>query len=173
MGPQLAGSPLPTVAVTALAAAGWVAALMAGAFFALGAPRRPGVAEVSLVMLVIVLVTAKAFPVQASLWLVPLVALVGLRWREHLWWAGAEALHFGAVWLYLAGVSVPDRGLPSGWYLVALAARLVAVVWLAVAVWRMAWRRPAANPEELTPPESDPLAGPLTGAPDALLVKVV
>ena len=173
VGPQLAGSPLPTVAVTALAVAGWVVALMAGAFFALGAPRRPGVAEVSLVMLVIVVVTAKAFPVQASLWLVPLVALVGLRWRDHLWWAGAEALHFGAVWLYLAGVSVPDRGLPSGWYLVALAARLVAVIWLAVTVWRTAWRRVPADIEDLTPEETDPLAGPLERVPDALLVKVV
>ena len=46
-----------------------------------------------------------------------------------------------AVWLYLAGVSVPERGLPSGWYLVALLARVAAVIWLAVAVWRMAWRR--------------------------------
>ena len=171
--PQLAGSPLPTVAVTALAAFGWVVAIAVGAFFALGAPRRPGVAEVSLVMLAIVLVTGKAFPVQASLWLVPFVALVGLRWRNHLWWAGAEALHFGAVWLYLAGVSVPERGLPSGWYLVTLLARVAAVIWLAVAVWRMAWRRPSTDPDDPAPEETDLLAGPLESAPDAILVKVV
>ena len=170
--PQLAGSPLPAAVVTGLAAVGWVAALMTGAFLALGAPRRPGVAEVSLVMIVIVVLTGKAFPVQSSLWLVPLVALVGLHWREHLWWAGAEALHFGAVWLYLAGVSVPDRGLPSGWYLLALATRLVAVGALAVLTWRMAWRRPP-DPDGPTAQETDPLAGPLTGAPDTLLVKVV
>ncbi|MBK8758400.1 MAG: hypothetical protein IPM08_15150 [Actinomycetales bacterium] len=77
------------------------------------------------------------------------------------------------MWLYLAGVSVPDRGLPSGWYLVALAARLVAVIWLAVTVWRTAWRRVPADIEDLTPEETDPLAGPLERVPDALLVKVV
>ena len=60
---------------------------------------------------------------QASLWLVPLVALVGLRWRDHLIWASAEALHFGGVWLYLAGTSTPDRGLPSGWYALTLVVR--------------------------------------------------
>ena len=58
---------------------------------ALSPGRRPTVAEVALVMLAIVLVTGTALPPQASLWLLPLVALVGLRWRDHLIWAGVEA----------------------------------------------------------------------------------
>ena len=95
-------------------------AILVGAWLAWAGERRPGVAEVALVMVAIVLMTGKSFPVQASVWLVPLVALVGIQWRDHLVWSGAEALHFGAVWLYLAGSSVPDRGLPSGWYLLLL-----------------------------------------------------
>ena len=158
--PHLAGAPLPTFVVSGLAVTGWLAALLVGAYLALGAPRRPGVAEVALVMVVVVLVTGKSFPVQSSLWLVPLVALVGLSWRDHLLWAGAEALHFGGVWLYLAGISVADRGLPAGWYAVTLIARLVAVAWLAALTWRLAWRRP---PEE-TPAPGDLAAGGAAGS---------
>jgi hypothetical protein len=141
-------------------------------------------------MVVIVLVTGASFPVQASLWLVPLVALVGLPWRDHLWWAGAEALHFGAVWLYLASDSVADRGLPAGWYALTLFTRLVAVCWLGYAAWRRAARRPPVftdddvdvSDDDVDGPdvdgpyteadgEVDPLAGPLADAADSLVVR--
>ncbi|MCU1538612.1 MAG: integral rane protein, partial [Humibacillus sp.] len=72
--PQLAGHPLGEGVVTALAVAGWVLALLVGAVLALSSARRPTVAELSLVMVAIVLVTGKSFTVQSSLWLVPLVA---------------------------------------------------------------------------------------------------
>lgn len=172
--PQLAGRSLPTGAVTLLAAAGWVTALLAGAVFALGTPRRPGVAEVSLVMLGTVMVTGKSMPVQSALWLVPLVALVGLAWRDHLVWAAAEALHFVAVWLYLAAASVPDRGLPAGWYAFFLLLRLAGIVWLVVRTWSLARSRPplleAVGGVEEDDEELDELAGPLRGAPDRLIV---
>lgn len=194
--------PVAPALLSLLAASGWLLAVLVGAWFAWAGERRPGIAEVSLVMLVVVLVTGKSFPVQASLWLVPLVALVGLRWRDHLVWAGAEALHFGAVWLYLAGSSVPDRGMPSGWYLVFLLLRLLAIGWLALQTWWLAWDRlpEPCEPDEFGPgtgpgpgpgpgtgpgprpgpgagtgpgprPDPDPLAGPLAGAPDALVVR--
>ena len=105
-------------AVTTLAVLGWVLALAVGAVLALTPQRRPAVAEVSLVMLAIVLVTGTTLTPQASLWLLPLVALVGLRWRDHLIWAGVEAAYFVAVWLYIAGLTTPDRGLPPGDYAV-------------------------------------------------------
>jgi len=152
-----------------IAIGGWILAVLLGAWLALASARRPGIAEVSLVMLAVVLCTGKSFPVQSSLWLVPLVALVGLRWRDHLLWAGAEMLHFGGVWLYLAGTTVADRGLPAGWYLLTVAVRLAAVVWLAVLTW---WRASERPPAFLDPEETDQLAGPLAGAPDALLVRL-
>ncbi|MGV1008629.1 MAG: glycosyltransferase 87 family protein [Dermatophilaceae bacterium] len=167
---QITGHPLPSWLLSGLVLTGWVVAAVLGAFFALAGERRPGVAEVALVMVAVVLVTGKAFPVQASLWLVPLVALCGLWWRDHLLWAGAEAMHFAAVWLYLAGVSVPSRALPAGWYALFVALRIAGVLWLAVQVWRMGRARP---PLSAQPDETDQLAGPLRDAPDALVVRVV
>ncbi len=197
MVPTLMGRVLPAGVVTVLAILGWVAALAVGAFFALSLDRRPTVAEISLVMLVIVLVTGKSVPVQAGLWLVPLIALIGLQWRDHLIWAAFEATYFVAVWLYLAGLSKPDRGLPRGPYSLLLVLRLAAMLFVVMQVWRVARsRRPvvevdtevqadeqggdaehrgdkaehpgevAAEPDD----EVDPLAGPMAGAPDRVLV---
>ncbi len=187
--PQLAGHPLPMRAVTILCVVGWLAAVVAAAVFALATPRRPGVAEVSLVMLGTVMVTGTSFPVQSSLWLVPLVALVGLRWKDHLYWAATEALHFIAVWLYLASVQVPDRGLPPGWYAFFLLLRLTGVGWLLYRTWHLARLRepPLDDLEErgdeqgedpgkpagsFTEPDPDELAGALAGARDHLIVKL-
>ena len=139
--PQLVGHPLPTGATTLLSVVGLVVALAVGAVFALSTRRRPSVAEVALVLVAVALLTGKAFPVQASLWLLPLVALCGLRWRDHLVWAGAEALHFVMVWLYVGGLSKPDRGLPPGWYAVFLVIRVAAVAYLVWQVWRTAAAR--------------------------------
>lgn len=164
--PQLAGHPLPSAVVTVLAVVGWLAALLAGAALALSSARRPSVAEVSLVMLGIILVTGKSFTVQSSLWLVPLVALAALPWRDHLIWATTEAVNFVAVWLVIAATTVPDRGLPNGWYGFFVLARVAAVAWLVVAVWLRARARWGDAGDE-----PDDLAGEMAGAPDRLLVR--
>lgn len=130
----------PEVAV-ALAVSGWVLALGLGAAVALSAPRRPTIAEVALIVVGVVLVTGRSLPVQASLWLVPLVALAGLRWRDHLVWAGGEVLYFVAIWLYLGGQSDPSRGLPLPWLMAFSVLRLGGIGWLVVAAWRQAVRR--------------------------------
>ena len=197
--PQLLGHPLPNGAVTALAVVGLLAAVLAGALFALGANRRPSVAEVSLVLVGVALVTGKSFPVQASLWLLPLVALCAVRWRDHLLWAGAEAMHYAMVWLYIGGMSKSDRGLPAPWYAVFLVLRVAAVLYLVWRVWHTAAQRPGEEPppaeglgeggepsqvEERAPEgpseaevrseelDQDELAGAFTGAPDHLIVRV-
>ena len=169
---------IPAGALTALAVVGWVLATVVGALFALGMRRRPGVAEVSLVMLGIVMVTGKSMPVQSAIWLVPFVALVGLAWRDHLIWAATEALHFEAVWLYLAAVSVPDRGLPAGWYGLFLVLRILGVLWLVRRTWVIGRARAPVRDDEGNlvdeihgDEETDELAGPLRGAPDQLVVR--
>ena len=176
MVPQLLGRALPSGVVTLLAVLGVVAACVAGTALALGATRRPGVAEVALVMVAVVLVTGKSFPVQASLWLLPLAALCGVRWRDHLVWVGAEALHFATVWIYLGGLSKADRGLPPAWYSVFLLLRVAGVLYLAWRVWRAAALRPAAPEPGSSGEDSDAvvdeLAGDFTDAPDRLLVRV-
>ena len=155
-------------------------------------------------MLVIVVAGGKAMPVQAGLWLLPLIALVGLRWRDHLIWAGFEATYFVAVWLYIAGLSKPDSGMPSGLYSALTLFRVAAWIYVLVQVWRVARSR-----EQVTVPESvdeerldqrsddepfdqqsvdkrhvdqsvdqepeeevDPLAGPMAGAPDQVIVRI-
>ncbi|MFC7490617.1 MULTISPECIES: hypothetical protein [unclassified Knoellia] len=136
--PTLAGSPWPASVVTVVAGTGMIVALVLAALLALGAPSAPRLASVALVAVAVVLVSGTAFPVQSSLWLVPLVALAGMRWRDHLVWALAEAVHFVGVWLYLGGLQVTNRSLPAGWYAVALLVRVAAVVFLAVRAWQTA-----------------------------------
>jgi hypothetical protein len=176
--PQLAGHPLSATTVTVLCLAGWVVALVVGAGFTLAMPRRPGVAEVSLVMLALVILTGKSMTVQSALWLVPLAALVGLAWKDVLAWSAAEALHFEAVWLYLAGTSQPSRGLPAAWYAVFLVVRLGGVLWLLARTWQLALERPPVYDDDGAvvdsswgDDESDELAGPLRGEPDRLVVR--
>ncbi len=187
------GVHLPPWSLTALAMLGWLAAIGAGAALSLVAPTRPFVAEVAIVVLVVVIATGKSIPVQTSLWLLPLVALAGLRWRDHLIWAGCEVAYFVAVWLYLGGLSDPAKGLPIAWYAVFTTVRLIGLGYLAVTVWRRAMRRilpdapledAEADVEDLRPhryddPATSPgdvdvddVAGPLTGSADHVVVTI-
>jgi uncharacterized membrane protein len=154
MVPGLFGHGLENRATT-LVLLGWLAALAVGALFALSMQRRPTVAEVSLVMLVIVVVTGKAMPVQAGLWLLPLIALVGLTWRDQLIWAGVEATYFISVWLYIAGLSKPERGLPKGLYTTVILLRVAAWLYVLVQVWRVAASRPPVLSAESREQESE------------------
>lgn len=87
-------------------------------------------APLALALLAAVLLTAKMLPVQTSLLLLPLIALSGLRWRDHLIWAGTELVYFVGVWLYIAGESTSNRGLPATFYLIMLLARLAGIAWI-------------------------------------------
>lgn len=89
-------------------------------------------APLSLALLAAVLFSAKSLPVQASLLLLPLIALSGLRWRDHLIWAATELAYFVGIWLYIAGETTPNRGLPALFYLLLLTARLAGIAWIGV-----------------------------------------
>lgn len=181
------GIALPAGLVTVGTVTGWVLALALTALFALGAARRPTVAEVALVLVVLVGLTSRSLPLQWALWLVPLIALVGVRWRDHLVWAGVEVAYFVAVWLHIAAGTNPDRGLPAGWFAVVSTARLVTWAWLAWTVARRARDElpdrdvpvPSAGPDGDTValaqgrPERDSLAGVAAGAPDRVVLRVV
>jgi uncharacterized membrane protein len=155
--------------VTMLAIVGVLVAVAVGMVLTLGAPRRPRVAQVAFVVLALVVLTGKSWPVQASLWLLPLAALARPRWRDHLVWAGAEAAYFVGVWLFIAAGSNPDRALPGPWYGTLLLVRVAALSWLVAVVVRDMWR-PDDDPVRATG-EDDPLAGPLTGVDDALILR--
>lgn len=162
-------------AVTALWGLGQVAVVLGGAAFALATHRRPRLPQVALVLVAGSLAVGPAFPVQASLWLLPLVALTAARWRDHLAWAGAEAVYVLGVWLYVAGTAAPERGLSDRIYAELLVLRLVAVAWLVVQTVRAA-RVPGRDPVRAGAPgvsgRDDPAGGPVEDAADALVVRV-
>lgn len=165
----LESTTLSSGVVTALAVLGVATALVVGLLLALASERRPRVAQVAFVVLALVVLTGKSWPVQASLWLLPLAVLAHPRWRDHLLWVGAEALYFVAVWLYIGGATNTDRGLPGAWYSLFLLLRVAAVAWL---VWCVVAdvRHPERDVVRQAGPD-DPLGGPLEDAPDALVVR--
>lgn len=144
--PHVGGAPVPPGLLPWLTGSAWV---VAGAFVVWvvrRAPVPPPPADVALLGVASVLVLSPSVPVQASLWLVPLVALSSVSWRDKLIWAGAEALHFPMVWLYIGGLERPDRGLPLDWYALFLLLRLLAIAYLAVRVTQRMWAPRAAAP---------------------------
>ena len=153
-------------------------AVVAVATFVLGlsTASRPRLVHLALFAVAGTLMVTKSVPVQASLVLLPLVALAGFRWRDHLVWAGTEVAYFVGVWLYIAASSDANKGLPSGAYLVLLLARLGGIAWLMLTAVR-AMREPVTDPVRVPPDGSvradDPQGGVFDGAPDALVVRVV
>nr|WP_306270855.1 glycosyltransferase family 87 protein [Ornithinimicrobium sp. HY1793] len=133
--PQLFGLTVPAPVTTGIALAGWVLALAIGAWFALRSFGRPDTVQVAAVMLLVVALTAKSLSVQSGLWLLPLLALSGLRWRDHLIWAGAEIIHFEATWLHIGFGSDAGKGLPPETYGLAILLRLSAWAWVLGMVW--------------------------------------
>lgn len=170
------GGGLSPTTATVLAILGFAAVCLWLLVLTLTAPRRPRVAHVALIGLVGCLLVSKSVPVQASLLVLPFVAWAGLRWRDHLIWAGTEVVYFVGVWLYIAGLTNSDRGLPAGFYLLILLGRLAGLGWLAVQASR-AVREPVTDPvrlpEDAGPGRDDPLGGPVADAHDALVVRLV
>lgn len=168
------GIPVPTLSGAQSAVVSLVlqlVVLVAVTVWVLSAPRAPRLPLVVLVLVLGSLLAAKTVPVQASLWLLPWLALGLPRWREHVWWWSAEALYVVAVWQYLVGLSEASRALPAGFYAVLLVGRLAVLGWLAVQAWQLG-RHPRED-EVLRDTDDglDPVAGPLRGAEDRLVVE--
>lgn len=156
--PTLAGGAWSPSTLTVVSVLGVALAVVLSGVLVLGAPRTPPLAAVALLAVAVVLVSGRSFPVQSSLWLVPLVAMAGLRWRDHLLWALAEGVHFVAIWLYLSGLQNASRSLPPSWYAVALLLRVAAVGFLAVRAWQVA-TEPAATDDGDPLDASEPVGG--------------
>lgn len=161
---------LSSGAVTTLTVLGSVLAVALAAVLALTSARRPRVAQLAFVVLAVVLLTGRSWPVQASLWLLPLAALARPRWRDHLVWVGAEALYFVAVWLYVGAATNADRALPATWYSVLVLVRAAGLLWLVRCVVQDV-RRPLRDVVRADGTD-DPLGGPLDGADDALRLRL-
>lgn len=162
---------LPTGVVTALTLGGWVVWTLLVVLLVLWAPRRPRLPQIAFLLLAGVCVLGTSFPVQASLWLLPLAVLAVPRWRDHLLWWVCEVLYFGAVWLFIVGQSTENRGLPPELYAALLVLRLAGVAWLVVSVVRDV-RSPGQDVVRRSRGVDDPAGGDFDRAPDALVVRV-
>lgn len=141
---SMAGTNFSSAVLTTIALVGWVAATGVAVLLARQPWLRPE--HIALVMLIIVLITSKSVPVQAAMWVLPLIAMAGVKWRDHLIWAGAELVYFEFAWLYVARASNPPKALPGGWYAAATAARLLALIWLTYSAIRTVEDDEAAAP---------------------------
>lgn len=132
---SLAGITLSPSTLTTLAVIGWVIAIGLGLVLA-HFERISHPAPIALVLLLVVLVFARAVPVQAALWVLPLLAACAVPWRDHLIWAAAEFGYFLIVWPFVARASNPGKALPDGWYITATIVRFAALIYLVRSVAR-------------------------------------
>lgn len=151
--PQSFGFTVAASTLTVIALFGWLAALVVGAWLTFRSLARPDAARVAAVMLLIVALSAKSLSVQTGLWLLPLLALSAVRWRDHLIWAAVEIVHFEATWLRIGFSSDAGKGLPSEAYGLAILLRMAGWAWVVWQIWDSPnWHRPerAIAPVERT-----------------------
>ena len=116
---------------------GWAMVIGAVAWLALSAPVPPRLPALAALCVIGFYLVAPAFPVQAGLWLAPLLVLALPSSRVMLAWAGVEMVYALGTWLYLYGLSTPNRALPVAWF--ALSAFLVNVLSRSAGVRIAAW----------------------------------
>ncbi len=157
VGPDGSPAVLNTVVII-----GILAVCVGVAALALGARVRPRLPQLLFLLLAGFLVTNKVWSPQYSLWLVPLAVLARPSWRALLAWQATEAfLWFPRLYWYLG---TGNKGLDEHWFLLAVVARDVAVLWLAALVVR-----DILQPEYDVVRSSgmdDPAGGVLDGSPD-------
>jgi Glycosyltransferase family 87 len=170
------GSGLSGPVTTTCVLVGLVLVGLATVFVGLSVGDRPRLAHLALFATAGCLLMTKSVPVQAGLVLLPLIALAGLRWRDHLIWATTELVYFVGVWLYIAAGSDPGKGLPATMYLLMLLARVAGYGWLmaqAVRAMRDPGLDPVRVPADGAPGIDDPQGGEFDGSSDALVIRMV
>jgi uncharacterized membrane protein len=133
--------------------AGFAVLAAAIALLVLAAPRRPRLPQILFLVLAAFLLTNKVWSPQYILWLLPLVALARPKLPAYLLWQAGEILYFFGIWWYLlagalqkpgAGLSetlsavfaghAPAAGIDDNVYYIALLARFLTVLLLAVLI---------------------------------------
>jgi uncharacterized membrane protein len=165
---QVFGHPVPAASLN-LVAGGFLLLLCVGvAGLAIAAPRRPRYAQLAFLVVAAFCLTNKVYSPQYVLWLIPLAALARPRWRDFLVWQVGETLYFAAIWYFLQQYGTENKGLPDGWYVVAILTHVAATAYFAVMIVRDILApshdpiRSDGHPEHT----DDPGGGVLDGAPD-------
>ncbi|MEU8118979.1 glycosyltransferase 87 family protein [Spirillospora sp. NPDC049024] len=155
------------------------------AVLALAAPRRPRLPQLMFLVLVAFMLPNKVWSPQYVLWLLPLAVLARPKLPAFVAWQLGEIAYFFGIWWYLLSVSAqtqgadlsgtlsavlsldaPDGGIGKDVYSLALLARFVTVLALAVLVVRDVLV-PSADVVR-SEGEDDPAGGVLDGAPDVV-----
>nr|WP_281358856.1 glycosyltransferase 87 family protein [Flexivirga aerilata] len=150
---------VPGDALSIIAVLGWVIAILLGLYLTGRPKERTQLAPLALTMLVVVLLTGKSMSVQTCLWLLPLLAVSAIRWRDHLVWAGVEITYFVMVWLYIAGPSNPGKAMPGAAFSFFLIVRAIAYVGIAWASWESSEDLPRDPLDPYAEPRPAPAAG--------------
>src|SRR5690606_15681219 len=135
------------------------------------APVTPRFAQLGFLILAGFLLVNKVYSPQYVLWLLPLAALARPKWRDLLVWQAGELFYFAAVWWYLGEFLAPGSDGQPVVYWVAVAARVLAELYLVALVTRdvlrpdhdLVAREPYEEPEP--EPDPDPGDGAALGAP--------
>jgi uncharacterized membrane protein len=165
---QVVGHPVPASSLNGVAVGLLMALCLGVAGLILFARRRPRYAQVAFLVVAAFCLTNKVYSPQYVLWLIPLAALARPRWRDFLVWQVGEALYFAAIWYFLLQYGSEEKGLPEGWYLVAILVHVLATSYFAGMVVRDILRpehdpiRTDGHPDHT----DDPGGGVLDGAPD-------
>lgn len=154
----------------------WAFALFAGACtgiaaLGLSAVRRPRLAQLALLIVAAFVLTNKVYSPQFVVWLIPLVALARPSWRSFLVWQFFEAMHWWAIWMFLAketSEGASQNNIDSPYYVLAIAGHVLATVYIMSAVVK-----------DILEPEydivrtsgcDDPQGGPFDGSEDRWLL---
>lgn len=160
---SIAGVTIPADLLNVAGTALFGVLCLALAAFIMIAPRRPRLAPMLFCVLAAFLLTNKVYSPQYMTWLLPLAVLSLPRVRYLVVWQAGELVYFAAIWLYLAGLENPGKGLPGGWYSIAIWLHIAITVWFAVLLLRNSWS-PAHDPVRAA--VDDPAGGVLADAPD-------
>ncbi|WP_246342207.1 glycosyltransferase family 87 protein [Actinomadura verrucosospora] len=172
-----------------LAGTGTFLVLAAGiAVLALAAPRRPRLPQLMFLVLVAFMLPNKVWSPQYVLWLLPLAVLARPKIPAFVVWQVGEIIYFFGIWWYLMSVSLqvpgadlpstlsavahlgaPEGGISHDVYVIALLARFLTVLAMAVlVVWDVL--RPSGDIVR-TGGEDDPAGGVLDGAEDVVSLR--
>lgn len=97
---------------------------------------RPRVGQIVFLVAAAFIIFNKVYSPQYVLWLIPLAVIARPRWRDFLIWQACEVVYYGAIWLYLADLSAPTRGLPQVAYDLSIGIHLAGTIFFCVQVIR-------------------------------------
>ena len=139
----LTGTPLSAEAVSAWSFIMFALSCAAVLLIGLTAPQRPGLVPLLLLIVAAFMVFNKVYSPQFMIWLVPLIALAGLKLRDVLIWHAFQILHFWAIWMHLAAQiseSEPQHLFDEKLYVAAVFGHVLSTLYICAIVIRDLYR---------------------------------